>query len=35
MITPNASITDKQEGFRAGTDDYMVKSIDVNEMFIE
>lgn len=32
MITARESIADKQEGFRAGTDDYMVKPIDVNEM---
>lgn len=32
MITAKESISDKQEGFRAGSDDYMVKPIDVNEM---
>lgn len=32
MITARQSPADKQEGFRAGTDDYMVKPIDVNEM---
>lgn len=32
MITAKESATDKQAGFRAGTDDYMVKPIDVNEM---
>lgn len=32
MITAKESATDKREGFRSGTDDYMVKPIDVNEM---
>lgn len=32
MITAKESLADKREGFRAGTDDYMVKPIDVNEM---
>lgn len=32
MITAKESSADKREGFRAGTDDYMVKPIDVNEM---
>lgn len=32
MITARESAADKKEGFRAGTDDYMVKPIDVNEM---
>lgn len=32
MITAKGDSTDKQEGFRSGTDDYMVKPIDVNEM---
>lgn len=32
MITAKESPMDKREGFRAGTDDYMVKPIDVNEM---
>lgn len=32
MITARDSLADKREGFRAGTDDYMVKPIDVNEM---
>lgn len=32
MITAKESPADKREGFRAGTDDYMVKPIDVNEM---
>ncbi len=32
IITARGRAADKQEGFRAGTDDYMVKPIDVNEM---
>lgn len=32
VITARESAADKQKGFRAGTDDYMVKPIDVNEM---
>ncbi len=32
MITAKDSLADKQKGFRVGTDDYMVKPIDVNEM---
>lgn len=32
MITAKESAADKRAGFRAGTDDYMVKPIDVNEM---
>lgn len=32
MITAKEDPADKQEGFRSGTDDYMVKPIDVNEM---
>lgn len=32
MITAKESSADKREGFRLGTDDYMVKPIDVNEM---
>lgn len=32
MITAKETVSDKREGFRAGTDDYMVKPIDVNEM---
>lgn len=32
MITAKESAADKRDGFRAGTDDYMVKPIDVNEM---
>lgn len=32
MITAKGSLADKKEGFRAGTDDYMVKPVDVHEM---
>lgn len=32
MITAKDSPLDKRAGFQAGTDDYMVKPIDVNEM---
>lgn len=32
MITAKGNSADKREGFRVGTDDYMVKPIDVNEM---
>ncbi|MBQ2704754.1 MAG: response regulator transcription factor [Clostridia bacterium] len=32
MITAKGDIMDKQQGFDAGTDDYMVKPVDVNEM---
>ena len=32
MITARSSAVDKREGFRSGTDDYMVKPIDINEM---
>ena len=32
IITAKQTAADKQQGFRAGTDDYMVKPIDVNEM---
>ena len=31
-ITAKGTLADKQEGFRAGTDDYVVKPVDVNEM---
>lgn len=34
MITAKSDIMDKQQGFDAGTDDYMVKPIDVNEMIM-
>ncbi len=32
LITAKDSIFDKRQGFIAGTDDYMVKPVDVNEM---
>ena len=32
MITALQSLADKREGFKAGTDDYMVKPVDVDEM---
>lgn len=32
IITARENAADKREGFQAGTDDYMVKPIDVNEM---
>ncbi len=32
MITAKGRAEDKREGFRVGTDDYMVKPIDVDEM---
>lgn len=32
MITVKESLADKHAGFSAGTDDYMVKPVDVNEM---
>lgn len=32
IITAKESIADKRTGFWAGTDDYMVKPIDINEM---
>lgn len=32
IITAKESMEDKRDGFRAGTDDYMVKPVDVNEM---
>ncbi len=34
MITAKESYQDKRQGFLAGTDDYMVKPIDVNEMVL-
>lgn len=34
MITAKESFKDKQRGYLAGTDDYMVKPIDVNEMIL-
>lgn len=32
IITARETHADKKKGFRAGTDDYMIKPIDVNEM---
>lgn len=34
IITAKERFEDKQKGFQAGTDDYMVKPIDVNEMVL-
>ena len=34
MVTAKETFEDKQEGFSAGTDDYMVKPIDINEMLL-
>lgn len=34
MITAKDSYEDKKQGFLVGTDDYMVKPIDVNEMIL-
>ncbi|QSF43734.1 response regulator transcription factor [Paenibacillus tianjinensis] len=34
MVTAKESFKDKQCGYLAGTDDYMVKPIDVNEMIL-
>ncbi|WP_379131740.1 response regulator transcription factor [Paenibacillus sp. sgz500958] len=34
MVTAKESFNDKQKGYLAGTDDYMVKPIDVNEMIL-
>jgi len=34
MVTAKESFGDKQKGFLVGTDDYMVKPIDVNEMVL-
>lgn len=34
MITARDSLDDKKRGFRAGTDDYMVKPIDMDEMVL-
>ena len=34
MATARDSFPDKQEGFNAGADDYMVKPIDLNEMLL-
>jgi two-component system, OmpR family, response regulator len=34
MVTAKESIRDKREGFASGTDDYMVKPIDFDEMLL-
>lgn len=34
MITAKGTATDKRHGFRAGTDDYMVKPVDEEEMLL-
>ena len=34
MVTAKETFQDKQKGFLAGTDDYMVKPIDLNEMVL-
>ena len=34
MVTARVAQADKREGFRAGTDDYMVKPIDVDELLL-
>lgn len=34
LITAKESFQDKKQGFMSGTDDYMVKPIDVNEMVL-
>ena len=34
MITARESIDDKKTGFKAGTDDYMVKPVDMDEMLL-
>jgi two-component system, OmpR family, response regulator len=34
MVTARESFQDKQKGFLVGTDDYMVKPVDVNEMIL-
>ena len=34
MMTAKSSFEDKQKGFFVGTDDYMVKPIDLNEMIL-
>lgn len=34
MITARESIDDKKNGFKAGTDDYMVKPVDMDEMLL-
>ena len=34
MVSAKESFADKEKGFSAGTDDYMVKPIDMNEMIL-
>lgn len=34
MVTAKESFEDKEKGFRLGTDDYMVKPININEMIL-
>ena len=34
IVTAKESFEDKEKGFRLGTDDYMVKPIDMNEMIL-
>ena len=34
MITAKSTFDDMQRGFRSGTDDYMVKPVNVNEMVL-
>ncbi len=34
MVTAKEGFEDKEKGFRMGTDDYMVKPIDMNEMIL-
>ena len=34
MVTAKETFEDKQKGFMSGTDDYMVKPIDINEMIL-
>lgn len=34
MVTAKESFEDKEKGFRVGTDDYMVKPINMNEMIL-
>lgn len=34
MVTAKETFEDKLQGFNAGTDDYMVKPIDINEMIL-
>lgn len=34
MVTAKDSFADKQKGFTAGTDDYMIKPVDLNEMLL-